>query len=486
MRIAIVCFSLLVVSATSQAQITWNGASTTVAPNGSGYSHPRIAVNRAGNPMVLWGHGTRVMFTRWDGTKFSTPLMLNPTSRPMASASWMGPDMAAHGDTVYVVMKEVPEAQDTCLLWCAHSYDGGKTFSAPVKVDTEPSIITRFPAITTDDAGNPIIAFMKFGVNFGGARWAVLRSTDCGKNFSTDVKASGWSGPTSTVCDCCPGQIVSSGNTVVMAYRDNDTNIRDSWVGVSDDGGRSFTRGWNADQLLWHIESCPASGPSVMIYGDSLYLTFMSTATGKTLVYRSVSALSGSGSVTTVPLTTGVSGLDQENYPRLSHSGKAAAIVWAQTVSGATRGMLSFTDDITNGFPAAQAIATSNVVCADVAMYNGKVFVVLEDDNSGVMRFRSGTYPTGGSSVTEPVAMPALQVYPNPAGEGTVRVTVGNMQAATVRVLLFTISGDLVGVDDATVTSGAFITSLRALPQGAYVMRVIGGTSTAGAVVVRR
>jgi hypothetical protein len=73
---------------------------------------------------------------------------------------------------------------------------------------------------------------------------------------------------------------VSEGNTVVMPYRDNDNNIRDTWVGVSNDGGASFTSGMDVDQQDWLIMACPSSGPDAFIIGDNIYSTYMSGASG--------------------------------------------------------------------------------------------------------------------------------------------------------------------------------------------------------------
>ncbi|MFA6571128.1 MAG: hypothetical protein WCT77_07810, partial [Bacteroidota bacterium] len=213
----------------AQSPISWNNA-INLASSSTGNEHPRITIDGKGNPLVIWHHTNRCMFSRWNGTSFTSPVMLNPAYIAVAGAGWMGPDIAAHGDTVYVVFKQTPEASDTCHIYCIHSFNGGRTFSNPVKVDNIADSISRFPTITTDDTGNPIVGFMKFNHSFADSRWAVARSTDFGNSFSTDVKASGWSSKTSTICDCCPGSIACSGNSVAMLYRDNNSNIRDSWA----------------------------------------------------------------------------------------------------------------------------------------------------------------------------------------------------------------------------------------------------------------
>jgi hypothetical protein len=261
---------LLSVTTFSQSGITW-GMGMNLATSSSGNDHPRIVTDASGSPLVLWGHANRAMFSRWNGTAFTSPVMLNPMSMTVAEASWMGPDLATHGDTIYVVFKQSPEGDTSSHIQLLRSFDGGQNFSGPFQVDQIGDSISRFPTVTTDEIGNPIVAFMKFDPTFGSARWAVSRSTDFGTSFTTDVKASGWSSVTSTVCDCCPGAIVYSGNVAAMLYRDNNSNIRDTWAGISNDGATTFTEGLNVDQNSWMLMMCPATGPDGLISGDTLY-----------------------------------------------------------------------------------------------------------------------------------------------------------------------------------------------------------------------
>src|SRR5687767_10223445 len=217
---SILFFCLFAVCSLSAiSQIIWD-SQVNVAAALNGNKQPKIAIDASRNPMLVWYHASRVMFSRYDGTAFETPRIINPTTMTVAGASWMGPDIATHGDTVYVVFKQTPEHSG--VSWAIHSYDGGETFSDPVQIDFIGDSLSRFPTVTVDATGNPVVAFMKFNSTFGEAQWAVSRSDDFGKTFSPDVLASRWSSSTAHVCDCCPGSIVGSGENIVMLYRDND------------------------------------------------------------------------------------------------------------------------------------------------------------------------------------------------------------------------------------------------------------------------
>ena len=410
---------ILIVSAlkiNAQSGITW-GMGMNVAPSTSGNQHPRMTLDRSGNPMLVWHHSSRAMFSRWNGTAFTTPVMVNPMNITVAGATWMGPDIASHGDTVYVVYKQTPEAADTCNIFCVRSFNGGMTFSAPVQVDNIVDSISRFPTVTTDALGNPIVAFMKFDASFGDARWVVAKSTNFGTSFLIDHQASGWSSMTSTVCDCCPGAVVCEGNTVAMMYRDNNSNYRDTWAGISTNAGSSFAGGMGIDQQNWMLMSCPSSGPDGVIIGDTLYSVNMNGASGTNRTYFNKSSISSmTGSAGTL-LTGSIAGLTQQNFPRIASDGSATAIVWTQMVSGNAQLPLLFTNNIANGFPALyDTVDLSNITNADVAVGNGKVFVVWEDDGSGTIKYRSGTF-SSITRVNENKEENLFSVYPNPASD---------------------------------------------------------------------
>lgn len=397
------------------SQVTWNEPMD-VAPASFGNVRPRIAANAAGDPIMIWGKSADLMFTRWDGTAFTSPIRLNPNGVTIASATWMGPEIASHGDTIYIVYKQTPEDLASSHIWLLRSFDGGATFLAPVQVENTGTDKSRFPTVTTDDDGNPIIAFMRFNASFLDARWVVTRSYDYGETFTTDVLASGWSSQQSEVCDCCPGTIHSAGDNVVVVYRDNNENLRDSWAGVSADGGLTFTRGVNIDQNGWMIEACPATGPDAVIIGDTLYSTFMSAASGLALVYYNETPIYDLSTPPSTPVPGSGEAL-QQNFSRFASSGNAAALLWRHSAEFSTGLALMFTDDITNGFPDSfDTLAYSLVVNGDVAVTGTEVQVVWQDNGTSKVKFRSGTYETA-TGIDSKIKTTPLAFYPNPVAD---------------------------------------------------------------------
>ena len=468
----LVILSCFGISASVQSQITWS-AGMNIAASSFGNMHPRMVIDANKNPVVIWGRMSdeSVFIARWNGTAFTMPMKVNPTSLTIATASWMGPDIAAKGDTVYVVMKQTPEAADSCHIWIESSFDGGITFSAPVQVERIADSISRFPTVTTDGFGNPIVGFMKFNSSFLDSRWAVTRSNDFGSTFTTDVKASGWSG--GVVCDCCPGAIVNDASNTLMLYRDNTNNIRDQWAGISTDGGNTFSFGMPIDQNNWMITSCPSSGPDGAIVGDSLYSVYASSASGMSLVYYSASSISAMQGSTGNPITGSFTNLSTQNYPRISTDGTAMALAWRQHVGGDQFALL-FTNNIINGFPATyDTVDLDNVVNVDVAVAEGTIFTVWQDDNSGTVKFRAGTF-NSTTGISGNTSQNLFSVFPNPASDA-LHIKLNNHSPNDFKIALCDITGKEIYFSCQSELKREISIPLQQISKGMYFLTVTNG-----------
>ncbi len=453
----------------AQSGITWN-MGMNISTNTYSNMHPRMSLDAKGNPLVIWGrmNDESCFFSRWNGTMFTTPVKLNGTMT-VASATWMGADIASHGDTVYVVMRQTPESADTSKhIYIVRSFDGGKNFSAPVRVDFIGNNVSRFPTVTTDATGNPIVAFMKFNNSFLDSRWVVTKSTDYGNTFSVDVKASGWGG-SAEVCDCCPGAIVSEGNYSAMLYRNNNSNIRDTWMGVSTNNSASFTNGCNIDNNNWMLMSCPSSGPDGIIIGDTVYSVFMNGGSGNYRNYLSKSSLSSVAVNSVTNLTGPITGLSQQNYPRIASDGNAVAIVWKQNVSGASQLPILFTNDITSGFPATyDTVDLADITNADVAIANGKIFVIWEDDNSKTVKYRSGTFTPQATGISS-IEKNDFSIYPNPVSSVLTINFQNEIQSAELNVL--NVLGETILKQNINNTSNISL-NIADLTNGVYFIQI--------------
>ena len=461
----------------SQNQITWGTTSDISASSAFGNDFPRIVMDGSGNPMVSWSDDTDMFFSRWMGTGFSAPIKINPMGITTAGAGWMGPDIASKGDTLYAVYKATPETDISSHVWCVSSFDGGLTFNSPVQVDNILDSVSRFPTVTVDNTGNPIVGFMKSDPNMANPRWVVTKSTDMGASFSNDVLASGWSSMTSEVCNCCPSKIVSNGNVVAMPYRDNNSNIRDTWVGVSQDGGMTFLSGMPVDQQNWNIMACPSSGPDAVIIGDTLYTTFMSGASGTALVSYNKSAMSAMSGSVNIPLDQSPVSLASQNFPRIDYNKGAMAFVWKQFSNGIQELAIQFTENIANGInPNQEIVDTDNVNAVDVALFKGKVWVVWDDDASGTVKYRNGTYIT--SNLGYEINSIASNIIANPNPTNDKWNISGDWKGQEMNLELINVFGEVVYTHkyENLEASKEIVIPCTNFKQGIYFLNIVSGT----------
>lgn len=449
----------------SFAQVTWSTPVTVSTGGTLGNLHPRVALSRNGNPMVLWGKtDTKAYFSRWSGSAFTAPVAVGNAGINVMAQSWAGPDIASYGDTVYVTMKRTPENINTNHMYMVHSYDGGMTFSDTVKIDNIDTSLSRFPIVTTTSAGNPLVAFMKFNAAFNDARYVVSRSSSYGMSFSSDVLASGTAGE---VCNCCPASVISSGSNAIMLFRNNLSNIRDIWAGLSADGGMTFPMNIPVDTTNWMIMSCPSSGPDGFVIGDSIYTVFMSTSTGTALVHLSRASIGGM-TARHSPVTGMFSGLSSQNYPRIANAGNAAAAVWKQNTTSGNSIVYSFTNNISSGLPAYAVVPTatgSGMMNADVAMVSGAIHIVWEDDNSGKVMYIKGTYTPPSTAVGDVISRERIDIYPNPASQ-EFSVSLDNIRHIAACSLVDHL-GRAIELSPA-VSNGKAAFSIAGLPKGGY------------------
>ncbi len=259
-----------------------------------------------------------------------------------------------------------------------------------------------------------------------------------------------------------------------MLYRDNQKNIRDIWAGISTNKSQNFSTGFNADKNKWMMMSCPSSGPDGAIIGDSLYSVFMSGGSGKYRTYISISSLSG-GQSDVSRLSGEITGLGQQNYPRIAINGKSAAIVWRQNISGTAQLPILFTDNIQKGFPSTyELVDAGDVTNTDVAISSNKVFVVWEDDKSGTVKYRIGNY-TPSVSVNEADII-NFTIYPNPAKNNLVIKSGKDFTNAQIKITNALGQTTLYMVNQKNTLNVIDISSLH---KGIYFIQITSGNQSA-------
>lgn len=398
--------SALSIQASAQT-ITWDSPVTVAMGSMYNNIYPRLTLTDNDTPLVSWmnDNNNKIYTARWNGASFNIPSTINPTGVMPFIANWAGSEIASSGDTVFVTFST--DFSQTSKVYTVRSVDGGITFQDTVRVDLIGTDVPRFPTIAVGNGGNPVVAFMRLDSGFGNAEYAVARSMNGGSSYMSSITPS--LGAVGTVCDCCPATIIANGNQHVLTYRNNDNNIRNMWASYSTDGSVSYPVSSEIDETDWMIMSCPSSGPSNIISGDSLVSTWMSD--GKVYV--------GTTNLTTqqngMQFQLFPMGMGTQNYPIIAGSGDTLGVVWQGSDAGTPR--VFFTSSVSGASGLGVVIDTltatfsGNQTRPDLEYSNGKFHVVYSDDND--VKYFSGmvgqSVGLSEANTFNPV------VYPNPS-----------------------------------------------------------------------
>ena len=376
------------IKAPAQNGIIWYDP-IAVADKTYGNLHPRIILDKNHQPVVLWAdENGKAFIARWSGKGFAEPEQINQPGKYVFAEPWAGPEITNHGDTIYVVYKEIPE--DKGHIYLKHSYDGGKTFSIETQVDDTDGFLSRFPSVAIDPYGHPLVAYMRMNKGYSNPKYIVVKSKDLGESFAGETSIHDFSG--GHISDCCPATVLESGNATVIIYRDNLDGNRNIWAGISMNAGVSFNKGLQLDETNWMMKDCPAHPPHGIVISDTIYSTFMSSPSDTAMVYLGKASISGL-KATTNPITGNFTGLISQNFPCISNSGDAAALAWEQTIGANHEICLLFSNEITNGFPKTyEKVSTGLVSNVDVALGGAHIYIIWQDDSSKNIMCRVGSY----------------------------------------------------------------------------------------------
>jgi len=258
------------------------------------------------------------------GDTFTAPRTLNRVAG----------EVMAHGESAPVLL--VGPREEWYALWAAASAEGrglrlarsddwGRSFTAPVAVDTGGDAAMFFHAAIAAD-GTLIVAWLGHGAHHGGPRGsgvlAIAVSRDRGETFT---------GPRTVatgVCACCRPALHAAAGTWYLAWRDvTEDLVRDVVVARSTDGGATWSEPAAVSADGWRLDGCPHSGPALTSSADGLFVAWYSEAEGAARAYWSVAA----DGVRFTPRRDLGAGLLDANHPRLiAADGQVLAVFQAR------------------------------------------------------------------------------------------------------------------------------------------------------------
>ncbi len=352
-----------------------------ISDNTTGYGRPRIALTANDIPLIIWfkeGNDHSIMMSRGNGDgTFSTPIEI--VDHDLEPTGFIGPEITSKGDTVYITFI-CGISNDAIMI--KKSFDGGLTFSDTIRVSPNDNNFQYYmPNIKVKDDGNPIVSYMKCTQNDTDFEQIVNISMDFGSTFDNEVNASEL--VPGEPCDCCKSTIVTKGNNVYLLFRNNEVNVRNTYISRSTDGGISFTSTQDLDDLNWIINACPTSSPNGVLNGDSILVASRSGATGVNQVYYS--NVNSNNLQKNYYRTIDEIGSGLQDQVEVAGEGNILGIVWHDNRNMNNACYLSYTIDGTNNIGGSIEMSNSMIghkKFPDIEYSNGKFYFVYQY-NSG-------------------------------------------------------------------------------------------------------
>ncbi len=392
-------------------ELFWS-AETEVA-SGYGNLRPRIALTSNNVPIIVWGGGTGaqpVYVSRLNGGAFSTPIAVSPSGINPYTANWTGPDIAAKGDSVWVIYDA--ELNSGFDVYNVTSTDAGVSFSDTVNISGY-SGLNRFASIGSNVNGDIAASYMAHDANWTNPRYVVSNSADAGTTWQTPINASeALSG--AEVCDCCPSEIILNGSNQALLFRDNNANLRDMWASFSADGGATFPIGGDVDDAEWVLNACPSSGAHGAFINNSFYMVWMTGASGASKAM--ITTVDKSNAISTT--NWGMPGVQQgsQNYPRIAGEGNTIGVVYQEYISGSP-GYECYFAYTFDGDSKLDSIALLNEqplasqTNPDVVFADGVFHFVYQNGYTGGVTYRTAI--VGSVGINE--VNKTISIFPNPA-----------------------------------------------------------------------
>lgn len=421
MKITLVYCALIFSGFTVAAQSTVQWTDSIVVDSTTRpITSPRIALLYDGTPFVTWGiNGDFVNFTsqiwcsRFENGAFTNPIGVVQEPDVPQLYGFGGYDLALSDSQVFIVFEQQQQG-----IFLAVSDDGGFTFGSPSSVqgsvDDGYAILA---AVTVDGTGNPVVSYIFHKNN--NTDYLVKRSTDGGLSFNEDPVIANAPAPGGAVCECCTSDLLASGDSIWILFRNNNQDLRDIWVSRSTDLAATFDIATDVDATDWQLNFCPIAGPRMARSGDSLITVWMSGASGTPRVYLSTlhAGMMQAGQQFDFP--TPIDPETVQSQAEVAAFGDTLGVVFVENSKElvfhfSTKGATDL-DILETRF----AVPDHTLQLPSVAFRNGVFHLIYVDATTGHVLYRQGIL-TGSSPTYEPTAGAALDVsvFPNPVEGG--------------------------------------------------------------------
>ena len=252
---------------------------------------PEIAIND--NIIHLtWisviGNNKNIMYSKSvnSGQTFSSPIQINYVNNNIFAFGQSGPKISVFSNKVYITYTDDRSGLTSVYLNVSDDY--GEHWQEEILISDTP-YLNAYQDFKVDNQGNLHLVYYNYASNYelDDVRY---RFSEVGSNgFNTSIVL-GVVTDNMEPCDCCqPDLEIDINGDIYIIYRNNEQNIRDTYIAVKRYDDANFSEYFQASNLQDFIGFCPSSGPSLDIKDGEIAIAY--TSYNNQNVYTSVSNL---------------------------------------------------------------------------------------------------------------------------------------------------------------------------------------------------
>ena len=266
-----------------------------------------------GNIHFVWyvqeGSGRNLIYIRTDdgGESYADPVQINQVSGNIIAYTQSGPQIRIFNGILYVVYMD--NRSGTTKIYMNKSEDNGNSWDEDILISDQ-MYMQMYSEMEIDSEGTLHLIYYNFASNnlFHDVRYATMGAGNLAFSPSSAV---GLVDEYQEPCDCCqPDLLITETDDLYLAYRNNISDIRDTFLVTKMQGEANFSE---KIQVSFHndfINHCPSSGPTLAIQEDkiaaSYYVaqetdSFFSTADLANLIFSDETNLNNSGASQNFP-----------------------------------------------------------------------------------------------------------------------------------------------------------------------------------------
>ena len=234
------------------------------------------------------GNNKNIMYSKSEnyGETFSSPIQINYVDNHIVAYGQSGPKIDTFNNKIYVTYTDDRNGLTSVYLNISDDY--GETWQEEILV-SDTQYLNMYQDFEVDNQGNLHLVYYNYAANYEleDVRYRSSAGSYTGFNASIvlGVVTDGME-----PCDCCqPDLEVDDNGDIYVAYRNNEQNIRDTYIAVKRYSDENFSEYFQASDLQDFIGFCPSSGPSLDIEDSEIAIAY--TSYNDQNVYTSISNL---------------------------------------------------------------------------------------------------------------------------------------------------------------------------------------------------